>query len=81
MINTNAEIALKEPNECDPLDVSPDLLLEGKKEPFPYYYCTSDLHPPLFDKRVAFGVHRIKAQSQHPNLKCPTIQCPIIFRT
>jgi hypothetical protein len=34
MIDTNAEIALKEPNECDPPHVSPDLLLEGKKEPF-----------------------------------------------
>jgi hypothetical protein len=39
MINTNdtiAEIALKESNKCDPLtlDVSPELLLEGKNEPF-----------------------------------------------
>jgi hypothetical protein len=27
--NTNADI-------CDPLDISPDFLLEGKNEPFPF---------------------------------------------
>jgi hypothetical protein len=34
MIDTITEIALKEQNKCDPLDlksVSPDFLLEGKK--------------------------------------------------
>jgi hypothetical protein len=85
MIDTYAEIALKEPNKCDPLDISPDLLLEGKKESFLYHYRTSDLHPTLFDERIAFGVHRTKAQSQYPNLKSPTNQYPIIilsiFRT
>jgi hypothetical protein len=80
MIDTIAEIALKEP-----MDVTPIFLLEGKKEPFLYYYRTSDLHPTLVDERIAFGVHRTKAQSQYPNLKCPTNPYPIInlsiFRT
>jgi hypothetical protein len=49
-IDTNAAIALKEP-----LDISPDFLLEGKKEPFLYYYPTSDLHPLLYDERMPSG--------------------------
>jgi hypothetical protein len=65
--------------------VTHNFLLEGIKEPSLYYYWTSDLHPPLFDERIALGVHRAKAQSQYPNLKCPTNQYPIInlsiFRT
>ncbi len=80
MIDTNAAIALKEPNKCDPLDVTPNFLLEGKKRAVSllFYYRTIDLHPLLFDERIIFGVHRTKAQSQSHNLKFPTNPYPII---
>jgi hypothetical protein len=38
MIDTKTEITLKEPNKCDPLDVTHNFLLEGIKEPSLYYY-------------------------------------------